>query len=231
MSQETITEWFNQTYAKRGLNYLRPKEAYYIFYELLKVEKGKNILDVACGPGQMLSVAGDYQLKKFGIDISAVAIEMAKQKLPDADVRVANAEDLPFEDNTFDYISCLGSLERMINLEKALQEQYRVAKTGAKMCYMVRNSDRASWKIVKEKLGVINKKGHQGAKSMKEWSNIFEKIGFTIDKIHHDQWPTVRWSRWMSLNGALKNVNYKKIQPTMSNIENAYEFIFILSKP
>ncbi len=231
MSQETITQWFNQTYSKRGLNYLRPKEAYYIFYELLGVEPEGKLLDVACGPGQMLSLAKEYNLHAFGLDISDVAIKMAQQKLPDADLRVGNAEQLPYENETFDYISCLGSLERIINLETALKEQYRVAKKGAKVCYLVRNSERASWKIVKEKLGIINKKGHQGAKSKKEWSGIFEKIGYKIEKIHHDQWPSVRWSRWMSLNGTLGKVNYKKIQPTMSNIDQAYEFIYILSKP
>ncbi len=228
--QKTIADWFNQTYSKRGLNYLRPKEAYYIFLELLAPLPGNAILDVACGPGQLLKVAGEYDLSLSGIDISDVAIKLAKKNLPGADLHAANAEQLPFADNSFDYITCLGSLERIIHLEQALTEQLRVAKPGAKFCYMVRNSDRASWKFIKNTLGIINKKGHQGAKSMQEWSDIFMKTGFKIDHIHHDQWPATRWKRWISLNDTLGKVDYKKIQSPPEQIEKAYEFIFILSK-
>jgi ubiquinone/menaquinone biosynthesis C-methylase UbiE len=229
--QDTIKSWFNKTYSTRGLSYLRPKEAYYIFLELLGVEKGKGkFLDVACGPGQMLKVANEYGLDIHGIDLSDVAIGMAKESLPNGNLQAGNAEALPFADKTFDYITCLGSLERMIDTKKVIAEQVRVAKDSAKICYLVRNSERASWKIVKEGLGFINKKGHQGAKTMKEWSDMFTSLGLKIEDVHHDQWPSTRWRRWFTLNNRLGKVDFKKIQTKRVPMEGAYEFIFILSK-
>ncbi|MGK0390720.1 MAG: 2-polyprenyl-3-methyl-5-hydroxy-6-metoxy-1,4-benzoquinol methylase [Maribacter sp.] len=230
MNQETIKGWFDNTYETKGLNYLRPTDAYYIFLELLKVESGKKFLDVACGPGQMLKVAKEYGLDISGIDISDVAIEMAKKSLPDASLHAVNAEELPFADNTFDYITCLGSLERMLDTKKTIQEQIRVAKPTARICYMVRNSERVSWKIIKNSLGIINKKGHQGAKSMKEWSDLFTSLGLKIEDVHHDQWPSTRWKRWLTLNSRLVRIDFKKIQAKRVPMEGAYEFIFILSK-
>ena len=230
MNQETIKDWFNNTYTTRGFSYLRPKEAYYIFMELLGVKSNEKLLDVACGLGQLLKVANDYDLDMYGVDISDVAIEMAKAQLPTANLSVANAETLPFENETFDYITCLGSLERMLDLNAVLKEQVRVAKPNAKFCYMVRNSERASWKVIKNGLGIINKKGHQGAKSMAEWTEIFEKQGLKVEQVHQDQWPNKRWYRWLSLQDRLRKVDYKKIDKPIANMEQAYEFIFILSK-
>jgi len=215
--QEQIKHWFNKTYQKRAVQYLRPVEAYEIYLKLLATEKGKSILDIACGPGQMLKAAKKQGLQLSGIDIAEVAIDYAKAALPEANLKVANAENLPFEDEQFNYITCLGSLERFINIEVALKEMLRVAHKDARFCFLVRNSERPSWKIVKEKLGFINKAGHQGAKSLNAWSAIFKSAGFKINRIHHDQWPKTRWSRWFSLNSKLWAVDYQK-------------FIFILSK-
>lgn len=228
--QDQIKHWFNKTYKSRAFQYLRPVEAYEIYLKLLQVEKEYSILDIACGPGQMLKAAQQQGLTLNGIDIAEVAIDYAKAALPNADLQVANAENLPFKDNQFNYISCLGSLERFINLEVALQEMLRVAKPQARFCFLVRNSERTSWKIIKKGLGFINTTGHQGAKNLNEWSGIFAKAGFKINRIHHDQWPKTRWSRWLSFNSKLWKVDYQKIHKRKTALEAAYEFIFILSK-
>ncbi|MEM6800543.1 MAG: class I SAM-dependent methyltransferase [Bacteroidota bacterium] len=228
VEQKSVKDWFNKTYQNRGLSYLRPKEAYYIFLEILKATPGSKILDIACGPGQLLKVAKEYELDLNGIDLSDVGISMARQALPEADLRVGNAEQLPFANNSFDYLTCLGSLERMIDLPKVLQEIRRVAKKDAKLCFMVRNSDRASWKFIKETLGIINKKGHQGAKSLENWTRIFEEAGFQIKAVYPDIWPSKRWARWFSLGSRLFPVNFKEVQQADDSIDQAYEFIFHL---
>lgn len=228
--QNQIKDWFNETYKKRAFQYLRPVQAYEIYLSLLKVEHGKSILDIACGPGQMLKAAQQQNLSLHGIDISGVAIDYAKTALPSANLQVANAESLPFNNSQFNYITCLGSLERFLHLGIALKEMLRVAKPNARFCFLVRNSERASWKIIKQKFGIINKAGHQGAKSLNEWSAIFTKTGFKIERIHHDQWPKTRWLRWLSFNNTLWQVDYQKIKQRKTALELAYEFIFILSK-
>ena len=226
--QKEIVDWFDKTYKNRSLNYLRPVDAYRIFIHLLNVQEGKKILDTACGPGQLLKAAHSKKLSLHGIDISPEAIRQCKQNLPEASVQVANAEALPFKDQTFDYLTCLGSLERILNLEKALKEQIRVANADARFCYMVRNADAPSWKLVKETFGIQNHKGHQSAKSLADWTQIFESTGFEIINVYSDQWPLLRWKRWLSLNSS--KIDYTKIREGWLPLKNAYEFIFLLKK-
>lgn len=228
--QEVVKNWFDNTYSKRAKQYLRPVDAYHIYLSLLEAQDTGSILDVACGIGQMLKVADNTQRQLYGIDISEVAIEIAKEDIPHAHLTTGNVESLPYENDKFDYVTCLGSLERFLNLEIALSEINRVCKPTAKICFLVRNSKRPSWIFIKEKLGIINKKGHQGAKSKAQWEEIFKNQNFKIVRVHHDQWPSTRWKRWLSLKGKLFNVNYSKILSTNTSIEEAYEFVFILSK-
>lgn len=228
VDQQQIINWFDKTYKLRQTGYLRPVDAYRIYPHLLNVKEGGTLLDIACGPGQLLMAAKEKKVQLYGIDISAEAIRQCQARLPEAQVQVANAETLPFADKWFDYLTCLGSLERIIQLDKALAEQVRVAKDDARFCYLVRNADAPSWKLVKQTLGIQNHKGHQTAKSMEAWKNIFKKAGLDIEAVYSDQWPLVRWRRWLSLNKS--SLDYTKIRKGWLPIENAYEFIFLLKK-
>lgn len=148
--QQTIKAWFDKTYLARGEMYLRPKEAYYIFAELLQVKPNTKVLDVACGLGRMLEVGLDYNAECCGVDISSVAVEKAKLKLPKAEILEANAEALPFNDNMFDFVTCLGSLERMLDKDKVPQDIKRVTTADARICFMVRNSNSWRWVFTKK---------------------------------------------------------------------------------
>jgi len=90
-----------------------------------------SLLDVGCGKGFML-----YDLKRLipgmklkGVDISEYAVENGKDEIK-KDLLVANAMDLPFEDNSFDVVVSINTVH---NLEldecgKALREISRVSK-------------------------------------------------------------------------------------------------------
>ncbi len=226
--QSDIVEWFDNMYARRGEYYLRPVKAYYVFLSLLKAQSNDELLDVACGLGRLLEAAKEYNCKLNGIDISSVAVEKAKKKLPEANISVSNAEELPFENGKFDLITCLGSLERMIDLPKVLQELYRVGKQDAKYCFLVRNANTASWKYIKTGLGLKNKKGNQGANSLEGWTKIFEDSGYKVEEIWPDQYPIFKRQKLKSLG--LRKIDYKTPVKASAPIEHANEFIFILTK-
>lgn len=226
--QLRVKNWFERTYKKRGNLYLRPKAAYEIFLHLLQPQKGQKLLDVACGLGRLLEVGKQFNLDLFGIDISENAIAQVKKKFPEAIVKNGNAEAIPFDDNSVDLITCIGSLERFLNLEKALSEQLRVGKPTAKYCYMVRNSDTPDWKYLKKGMKMTNEDGHQGAKSLKEWTQIFEDAGFKIEQVVADQWGRMRV--WRILGLGIFHPDYKKIKKGAVPLKNANEFIFVLSK-
>jgi len=225
--QQEIANWFDKTYSRRGEWYLRPVKAYYIFLELLEIKPKEKLLDIACGLGRLLEAANEYDCELTGVDISKVAVEKAQKNVPDAHIQWANAEALPFNDDEFDVITCLGSLERMLNLSQVFHEMKRVTAEKARFCFLVRNENTATWNI-KKTLRIQNEEGHQGAKSLQMWTNIFEDEGFEIIDILPDQYPLQKRLLLRSLG--LKKVNYKSIVAGNRPIENANEFIFILRK-
>ncbi len=224
--QETIKNWFNKTYSLRGFFYLRPIRAYRIFPSILGFEKKHKILDVACGLGRLLEAAKEYGCELHGFDISDVAVGKAQKTLPEGHIQVANAEAIPYPDNTFDRITCLGSLERMIDLEKVLEEIRRVAKPKAKILFLVRNINGWSWKITKDILRTKMKASHQGAKSQEEWTALFNKIGFEISTILPDQYPIKKRQRITTLG--LKKINYEEVSNAMVPMKYVHEYIYVL---
>lgn len=227
-TQTEVKNWFDNIYKEKGFNYLRPVEAYTIFVTLLKPERGSKHLDVACGLGLMLKALEQRGVLAHGMDISTEAVEKCKIFCPDADVQEGNAESLPYEDNFFDSITCIGSIERMLNREKVLAEQYRVAKSGAKICYMVRNSENFTWKYILSPLNLYNKKGHQDALNLKKWKKLFRKSGFNIKGIYPDHWPYYRFQKFIK---PWQEIDTSKVKEFPLSIELAYEFIFYLEKP
>jgi ubiquinone/menaquinone biosynthesis C-methylase UbiE len=227
-SQAGIRSWFDTKYRNIGLGYLRPRDAYHIFLRLLGTMPDQRILDVACGPGLLLSVANEKGLKTHGVDFSFEALKMCNIHIPQAKVVLANAEALPYPDKQFDYITCIGSLERFMDLEKSLSEQIRVAKDNAHFCYMVRNSNTFTWKIFMKYLGFQNHISHQGAMTLNEWKGIFIRSGFEILNVCHDHWPYLRFLRLITFGGQF--IDYNKARRPLLPIEHAYEFIFTLKK-
>ena len=226
--QLMIKQWFDNTYRNKGERYLRPVKAYDIFLAQLQVKQQHKLLDVACGLGRLLEAARPYGCDCYGVDLSDIAITKARNKLPSAHLRVANAEELPFEDAYFDLVTCLGSLERMIDLDKVLQELLRIGHQNTQYCFLVRNSNTFIWQLLKEKMRMRNKAGNQNAMSLQQWTRRFESAGFNIKAIHPDQYPLQKRRKWLSFG--IAKIDYKQLILPNKNLERANEFIFIMSK-
>lgn len=226
--QNDITVAFDELYKTKGFRYLRPREAYEIFTGILSPAKGEKFLDVACGPGLLLKEMTRAGAMSYGIDISPQAVNMSKLYCPEAEVVVGNAEDLPFPDKEFKYISCIGSLERMIDRKKAIREQIRVATDDAKICYMVRNSNHMSWKMFMKPLKLYNQTTHQDAMNLDSWSELFLSCGLKILSIYPDHWPYYRLRKLIPIWN--RKIDYSKIRSFPFSLKKAYEFIFVLEK-
>lgn len=191
-SQADVAAWFDATYREKGLRYLRPRRAYPIFVQLLGAAAGELLLDVACGPGLLLCAAVERGIAAHGVDLSHEAIALARELVPGAFVQQGNAERLPFADHTFDHVTCLGSIERFLDRERALREMQRVGKPGARFCFLVRNASTFVWRVWRQGLGRREVRGHQDALTLAQWRELFERCGFAIDAVLPDQWPRQR---------------------------------------
>ena len=66
------------------------------------VGPGTRLLDIACGSGYAASVAAGRGATVAGLDASEALIAIAQARTPDADFRVGDMFELPFEDDRFD---------------------------------------------------------------------------------------------------------------------------------
>ncbi len=225
MEQQTVRRWFDEVYATRGLTYLRPPEAYPIFVHLVGARPGEALLDVACGPGLLLRAAAARGVRGFGVDLSRVAAAMVPATAAPAHAAVGNAQALPFRDAAFDRVTCIGSLERVLDREAALREMRRVARPGARLCLMVRNSRTPRWWLHAELLGRRNVAGHQDAAGLEHWTALFERLGFAVDDVLPDQWLRQRLRRRLGVSWEAQE---GRVARPILPLRFANEFIFLL---
>jgi SAM-dependent methyltransferase len=101
------------------------------------LEPGWLVLDVGCGAGSFLRIVAERGGRPYGLDASDALIAFAGERLPDADVRVGEMEELPWPDATFDLVTGFNSFFFADDMVAALREARRVAKPGAAVVVQV----------------------------------------------------------------------------------------------
>lgn len=112
-----------------------------IFYDFLGKDnlEGKQLLDAGCGTGLFTAQAIKRQAIVTSVDISPKLVELTKRKSPSATSMTATLLDLPFNDNTFDYVISSDVIEHTQNPYNATKELIRVLKPNGKLCITVPN--------------------------------------------------------------------------------------------
>jgi SAM-dependent methyltransferase len=101
------------------------------------VTPGQRVLDVGCGTGVFLRLVAERGAVPFGLDASQALLEIARERVPEADLRVGEMEQLPYDDDTFDLVSGFNSFFFAADIVAALREAGRVAKTAAPVVIQV----------------------------------------------------------------------------------------------
>lgn len=102
-----------------------------------KVVAGSKVLDVATGAGYVAAAAAERGAIALGFDFSAAQVELAKRTYPEIDFQQGNAEDLPFEVNTFDAVVMGFGINHLPSAEAAFSEAFRVLKSGGHFAFTV----------------------------------------------------------------------------------------------
>jgi SAM-dependent methyltransferase len=98
---------------------------------------GQRVLEVGCGSGVFLRAAADRGAAVFGLDASVALIELARARVPEADLSVGDLQLLPYEDDDFDVVVGFNSFFFADDMVAALREAQRVAKNGSPVVIQV----------------------------------------------------------------------------------------------
>lgn len=132
-------------------------------FRLGQIKQEETVLDVGCGAGFDMIVASHMVGQKgkvCGIDITPEMLEKAERNLALAaaspyDIQIAGAEDIPYDEGTFDVVTSNGVLNLSPLKEKSFREIYRVLKPAGRLQFadivlkenspVVRNNLLADW--------------------------------------------------------------------------------------
>lgn len=146
MKNINTAQYWNKVYEREGYDDPCMRNDVYTFIAILSKVGDyvvpQKVLDVGCGNGYFLkyvSLTRDWEL--FGVDQSEKAIEVARSRVPEAQLFTADVEKLPFRDNGFDIVFCMETLEHLSRPERAINEMKRVVRPGGKIVVQVPYKD------------------------------------------------------------------------------------------
>ncbi len=154
---------------------------------LIKELGGKNVntlLDVGCGNGTFLSmVLNKFDVAVSGIDISLKMIEKSKELLDDkADLKVGDSEHLPWNNESFDIVTCNASFHHYPSPELVLKEIKRVLKPDGILMIADPFTPNNLLRFILNLVIKFSKSGDVRIYSQKEMQELLEKCGFTLIK-------------------------------------------------
>jgi len=126
-------------------------------------KKGK-LLEIGCGLGHFLRFikARNINVDLTGLDFSPAGLKHARTLADRTGMKMelvkGDAQDLPFEDNSFDYVVSQETVEHLSDPKKHVQEMHRVLKPGG-TCYIS-----TPWR------NLLNKDGLMSVEHVQEWT-------------------------------------------------------------
>lgn len=106
--------------------------------KIINENKPQKILDLGCGKGrfskELMKKHPDAEF--YGVDISEQILACTPEKLTTKQGSLLN---IPFSDDTFDFVFCIEALEHAININGAISEISRVLKKGGKCLIIDKN--------------------------------------------------------------------------------------------
>jgi SAM-dependent methyltransferase len=153
--------------------------------DLLRPQRGRVLLDIACGQGRLPQLAAQRGLKAYGMDLSAQAVIAGHGR--GAQLSVANGQQLPYQDASFDYVTSVGSLEHYVDPVEGIEEIARVLAPTGSACILVPN--------IYSLLGNVLHAWHTGRTAddgqpiqrfaaRYEWQDLLEAHGLVVARTH-----------------------------------------------
>jgi len=162
--------------------------------------KEKTVLDVGCGAGFLVRQYARNGARIFGIDFTDISVKRSSLSLKvyqlPGHIMQANAEELPFKDSSFDYVTSWGVLHHLPSTENGLKEVLRVLKPGglAIISLYYRNAllNKLCFPVLKILMKVLLKApkerdGLQYAKSPEEFVRMYDGVGNPIGRVYSKQ--------------------------------------------
>ncbi|KKP59476.1 MAG: Demethylmenaquinone methyltransferase [Candidatus Magasanikbacteria bacterium GW2011_GWC2_34_16] len=139
---------------------------------------GKKVLDVGAGTGRLTLKLAKAGAEVVALDVSEEMLKRIMNYESRIKVVIGDAEDLPFPNESFDFVTAAFLVVHLKDLERFFDEVYRVLKPNGK--FLVTNINQKEPPEVNTKEGIIKIESyyHRPEKVVEE----LEKLAFNIEK-------------------------------------------------
>jgi ubiquinone/menaquinone biosynthesis C-methylase UbiE len=231
--KEAYNKWWQKReseWSDSEINIKTMNKNFSIFYDCLAPRDTGKLVDICCSNGTFLSyLERKTDLDLYGTDLADFAIEKAKKRLKRAQVQAGDAQNMDFyDDNSFDYVTCLGSLEHLPQPLAGAKEISRILKQTGKALILVPNLYFLGHIYMALRYGVYPSEGYQEFSEMfsttKGWEDLLSEGGLKVIKTYkyNEMGKTKKVS---GLTVGLWNI-FKPLIP----VGLSYCFIFICKK-
>jgi SAM-dependent methyltransferase len=110
---------------------------YKLIVESGLIRPGQKVLDIGCGPGVFTARYAQAGAEVIGVDFSEQMIQVAKDQFPGTGFRVADAEQLPFESDTFDLVVGVHVVHHLARPRVVFESVCRVTKPGGNFAFTI----------------------------------------------------------------------------------------------
>lgn len=212
MSENDSKQRSVKQYSRVGDAYVRSEEHarggdLESFLRIVKPKKEWLVLDVATGGGHTALTFAPHVQKVIAVDLTPNMLKTAEkfirkeEGITNVEFKQADAENLPFEDSLFDLVTCRIAPHHFPNCQKFVNESTRVLKNNGILLVQdhVLPKDKPTAQYV-DSFEKLRDPSHNRAFSAREWREIFESSGLTIE--HTEQLVKshdfIKWGKRMN---------------------------------
>jgi len=170
----------DRLYGYGGYNY-HPRfwqETVKRFRDYYQLKEDASVVDVGCGKGFMMHDFKQLMPKMTiaGIDISQYAYDHPIEDMK-PHIRVGNAKELPYPDNSFDLVICINTVHNLPleECKQALREIQRVTRKNAFVTMDAWRNEAERVRLLKWNLTALT------YMHVDDWVKLFAEVGYTGD--------------------------------------------------
>ncbi|SET31022.1 Methyltransferase domain-containing protein [Oceanobacillus limi] len=186
----------------------------------IKPSKNMKALDIATGAGHVAKQLSMYVDTVYATDITKEMLQTASHHLADYQnihYIIADAENLPFLDRSFDLVTCRIAAHHFLNPQAFIKETSRVLKSGRKFLLIDNISpEKPKFEDFINNLEKMRDRSHNRSLRISEWEQLFQENQLTISRSETKK-KTLPYDEW--INRTLASTKEKN--QVMNYIKNA----------
>jgi ubiquinone/menaquinone biosynthesis C-methylase UbiE len=196
-------------------------ESVKLFYQRFKANgfdlkwfQGKRCLDAGCGGGRYaIAMATLGAAEVIGCDISSEGLKDARSRAADMSnitFEEASVIDLPYPDESFDFVCCSGVLHHTADPEKGLQELARVLRPSGKIFLLLYGTGGLRWPTIMEIRPIAQSIGYALIDEALKLSDLpSNKQRTFLDDFFV---PLIRFYKWDHVRSMLSRNGFKELE-------------------